>query len=304
MYNPISLVKHRFSFALLAIPVIAIAPFVSLQTSEEEKNIQFVKTYWDEVWSKGNLKGVEDFYHAKAIHGEDFSIEGFQQGVTSMRTAFPDLNVRLDDIFAQGNRVITRVTYLGTHTGRKMFGQDPLKAEIKVPGIDIFTIKDGKCVEHQHVADHLDLVRQMGIKLAPQRDTKIMEEEIRKVSKDYNDLTLRLRGGKSYPEKENDLKAVEQLLAEESIFVFNGEATSKSQELEKLKAYAALAELQEINDTKIIVLDENSAIETGVFHIKGKEGGKAFDDKYRFTTTWVYRKGKWQVVADQGSIIR
>ena len=304
MYNPASLVKHRFSFALLAIPVIAIAPFLSLPTTDEEKNIQFVKTYWDEVWTKGNLKGVEDFYHPKAIHGDDFTIEGFQKGVASMRTAFPDFNVRIDDIFAKDDRVIARVTYLGTHSGRKMFGQDPQKKAVKVPGIDIFTIKDGKCVEHQHVADHLDLVYQMGIKLAPQRDTKIMEEEIRRASKDYNDLTLRLRGGKTYPERENDLKAVEQVFADDAIFMFNGVQTSRTQELEKLKSTSFTAEVQEISDTKIIVLDENSALETGVFRIKGKEGKKSFDDKYRFITTWVYRKGKWQLVADQGSIIQ
>ncbi|HUQ65940.1 MAG TPA: hypothetical protein VM101_07285 [Flavitalea sp.] len=38
---------------------------------------------------------------------------------------------------------------------------------IKVTGLDIFTFKDGKCVNHQHVADHLDLVMQMGLKLTP-----------------------------------------------------------------------------------------------------------------------------------------
>jgi hypothetical protein len=48
-----------------------------------------------------------------------------------------------------------------------MFKQEPLGKPITVPGIDIFTFKDGKCVNHQHVADHLDLVMQMGIQLTP-----------------------------------------------------------------------------------------------------------------------------------------
>ena len=52
----------------------------------------------------------------------------------------------------------------GTHTGTKMFGQEPLNKSVEVPGMDIFTFENGKCAEHQHVADHLDLVLQMGLK--------------------------------------------------------------------------------------------------------------------------------------------
>jgi len=126
-----------------------------------------VKTYWEEVWNKGNLKGVEDFYHSKAKHGENFTIEGFKKGVAFQREAFPDFKVIVNDIFATGDKVICEVTYTGTHTGRKMFKQEPLGKAIKVPGLDIFTLKDGKCISHQHVADHLDLVMQMGIQLTP-----------------------------------------------------------------------------------------------------------------------------------------
>ncbi len=58
-----------------------------------------------------------------------------------------------------------------------MFKQEPLGEKIKVPGLDIFTFKDGKCVNHQHVADHLDLVRQMGIKLTPTEPGKKEEKK-------------------------------------------------------------------------------------------------------------------------------
>jgi predicted ester cyclase len=136
-------------------------------TSSKSKNIKKVQTYWDEVWGKGNLQGVADFYHPNAKHGEDFTIEGFQKDVSSFREAFPDFRVIVNDIFATADKVITEVTYVGTHTGRKMFKQEPLGKSIKVPGIDIFTFKDGKCINHQHVADHLDLVRQMGLQLTP-----------------------------------------------------------------------------------------------------------------------------------------
>lgn len=110
---------------------------------------------------------MKDFYHPNAKHGDSFSIEGFQKAVASHREVFPDFKVTIEDIFATGNKVICEVTYTGTHTGGKMFGQEPLGKAVKVPGLDIFTIKDGKCIAHQHVADHLDLVMQMGLKLTP-----------------------------------------------------------------------------------------------------------------------------------------
>lgn len=150
------LILSIFSFALL-----------SYSPNDRSKNIEKVRTYWEEVWGKGNLQAVADFYHPNAKHGDDFTIEGFQKGVTSQRTAFPDFKATIIDIFAAGDKVISEVIYSGTHTGRKMFGQEPLGKTIKVPGIDIFTFKNGKCISHQHVADHLDLVRQMGIKLTP-----------------------------------------------------------------------------------------------------------------------------------------
>jgi predicted ester cyclase len=152
----------------LACLCILILIFLSFSGFDSKRqNIIKVKTYWEQVWGKGNLKAVADFYHPNAKHGENFTIEGFQKGVASIRTAFPDFKVTVNDIFATDNKVICEVTYSGTHTGGKMFKQEPLGKVVKVPGIDIFTFKDGKCINHQHVADHLDLVMQMGIQLIP-----------------------------------------------------------------------------------------------------------------------------------------
>ncbi len=161
--------KHPFITKLFTMLLVAFISFTLLSgtTGSKSKNIKKVQTYWEEVWGKGNLKGVEDFYHPNAKHGENFTIEGFKKGVAFQREAFPDFKVTVNDIFATGDKVICEVTYTGTHTGRKMFKQEPLGKTIKVPGLDIFTFKEGKCINHQHVADHLDLVMQMGITLTP-----------------------------------------------------------------------------------------------------------------------------------------
>lgn len=137
-------------------------------TTEEAENERRVREYWQRVWGEGDLAAVAEFYDPACKQGEKFTIEGFQRGVKRQRESFPDLSVRLDEVLAVGSRVICRVTYLGTHTGRAMFKQEPLGKKVEVPGMDIFVMKDGKCVEHHHVADHLDLVLQMGLQLTPQ----------------------------------------------------------------------------------------------------------------------------------------
>ena len=159
--------KQSILFWVLGLPMLVVLSHPSYSQNNEAENIKMVETYWVEVWSKGNLKAVADFYHTNAKHGDGFTIEGFQKGVASQREAFPDFKVTINDIFATGNKVICEVTYTGTHTGRKMFKQEPLGKAVTVPGMDIFTFKDGKCVKHQHVADHLELVMQMGIQLTP-----------------------------------------------------------------------------------------------------------------------------------------
>jgi predicted ester cyclase len=159
--------KQFILLSVLGLLMLVVPSHSSYSQNNEAKNIEMVETYWTEVWSKGNLQAVADFYHPNAKHGEDFTIEGFQKSVSSLREAFPDFKVTIKDIFATENRVVSEVTFTGSHTGKKMFKQEPLGKTVSVPGIDIFTFKDGKCVNHQHVADHLDLVMQMGIQLTP-----------------------------------------------------------------------------------------------------------------------------------------
>ena len=135
--------------------------------AEEGINVQRVHDYWQRVWTEGNLDSVAEFYAQDCKQGDDFSIEGFKRNVARQRESFPDFSVEVHEVFAHDNWVATRVTYRGTHTGRGMFGQEAMNKTIEVPGLDIFVFKDGKCVEHLHVADHLDLALQIGLKLTP-----------------------------------------------------------------------------------------------------------------------------------------
>ena len=281
--------------------------FVLSQTSDEQtKNIQRVRTYWEEVWGKGNLKAVADFYDPNAKHGEDFTIEGFQKGVTFTKEAFPDFKATVIDIFATGDKVISEVIYTGTHTGKIMFKQEALGKTIKVPGLDVFTFKNGKCVNHQHVADHLDLVMQMGLKLTPTKDSKVAEQEIKKAGHDYLQLAKRLSSGKTHDElvKSGDIEALNKILADEYSYTDpKGVVYNKTEELNFYKNNSIVLKALELSDQKIYV-DGNTAIETGIIRFTGTNAGKPLDFTKRYTTTWIWRGGRWQILADHASQVK
>jgi predicted ester cyclase len=275
----------------------------STQTTTEKNNLQKVRTYWDEVWNKGNLQAVADFYHPAAKHGEDFTIEGLQKGVQSQREAVPDFNVTIIDLFAAGDKVISEVAYKGRHTGRRFFGQDPLAKEINVPGIDIFTFKDGKCINHQHVADHLPMMRQIGLTLVPTRDVKLGEEEIVKASATYLDLIKKLYAGKSPDEavKSGDLEAFSKMLADDFTYTDpKGVIHNKEVELNFIKNNFIVVQSATIKDQKVRI-EGNTAIETGVLRYTYLDKGKPNDFSKRYTTTWIWRGGRWQILADHAS---
>jgi predicted ester cyclase len=258
-------------------------------SSEEIKNLGKVRTYWTEVWEKGNLQAVADFLSSQAKHGDDFTIEGFQKGVQSQREAIPDLKIIIIDMFAAGDKVISEVVYKGTHKGRRFFGQDQMAKEINLPGIDIFTFKDGKCVNHQHVADHLPMVRQIGFKLVPTRDQKIAEEEIKKASINYLDVMKKIYSGKSYEDKvkSGDIEALINILADEYSYTdAKGFLYNKQDELKFVKNNSVVIQSAEVKDQKVMI-EGNTAIETGVLHYKYLDNGKPIIFNKRYTTTWI-----------------
>ncbi|MDQ3550910.1 MAG: ester cyclase, partial [Bacteroidota bacterium] len=230
-------------------------------------------------------------------------IESFQKGVKWQRAAVPDFKVAIKDIFATGDKVISEVTYTGTHTGIRFFGQDPLSKKIEAPGIDIFTFKDGKCISHQHVADHLPLIRQIGLKLVPTRDVKTAEQEIKKASNDYLELAKRLSSGKTHDDlvKSGDIEALNKLLADEYSYTdHKGFIYNKTEEMDFYKNNSIVLTSLELKDQKIYV-DGNTAIENGIIKFKGTNAGKQLDFTKRYTTTWIWRGGRWQILADHAS---
>ncbi len=88
-------------------------------------------------------------------------MDAFKQLVTLYRTAFPDFRVPIEDLVAEGDRVVVRWTARGTHQGELM-GNAPSGNRMAVTGILIDRVSGGKIEEEWVDYDTLHLMQQIG----------------------------------------------------------------------------------------------------------------------------------------------
>jgi predicted ester cyclase len=92
---------------------------------------------------------------------------GFPAGFPGVRrffelfsAAFPDVEVTIDELVADGDRAAVATTMTGTHTGELM-GIAPTGRRVSVTGIDVVRVEDGRIVEHRGLTDTVGLMRQL-----------------------------------------------------------------------------------------------------------------------------------------------
>ncbi len=133
---------------------------------EENKAIE--RRLTEELWNKGNLAVVDELYATNFVsHGSDIpgvtpDREGYKQFVTMSRTALPDFHTTVEDMFAEGDKVVQRFTARGTHKGEFM-GIPPTGKQVTITGIGIHRITGGKIVEDWVNMDMLGMMVQLGL---------------------------------------------------------------------------------------------------------------------------------------------
>ena len=136
-----------------------------------EENKAVVRRFVEEVQSHHKLELVDQLFdpsyndHA-SFQGSVPGIEGFKQLFGMMLGAFPDLHAIIHDQIAEGDIVVTRKTFEGTHKGDYM-GVPPTGKQFELGVIDIFRVVDGRLVEHWMQADSLGMMRQLGLIPSP-----------------------------------------------------------------------------------------------------------------------------------------
>jgi len=105
---------------------------------------------------------AKDYVDNGPFHGQQPGREGMKQAHRTFYTGFPDIYETIDDIFAEDNRVVVRWTCRGTHKGN-FAGIPATGKKVKVTGIDIYRLVDGRVVENWHNTDGLGLLDQLGM---------------------------------------------------------------------------------------------------------------------------------------------
>lgn len=135
-------------------------------TSSAETPRELVLRMHAELMRTRDPERVGDFFaHDFVSHntppGLPQGVEGVKLFFGMFRDALSDLDVTLDEIVAEDDRVAIATTTTGTHTGDLM-GIAPTGRTLAVAGIDLVRIEDGKIVEHRGLTDTVGLLRQLG----------------------------------------------------------------------------------------------------------------------------------------------
>lgn len=132
-----------------------------------EENKVIVRRFVEAVVNRGNLTAVDELFHPEYVLHIPASaepilgVESVKRTSALFRSAFPDWHDTIDDMIASGDKVVTRWTERGTHKG-EFQGIAPTGKQVRLTGIDVFRLKDGKIVEQWLQMDMLGMMQQLG----------------------------------------------------------------------------------------------------------------------------------------------
>ena len=93
--------------------------------------------------------------------------EGAKELASMYRSAFPDVRLSIEEQVAEEDRVVTRWIANGTHQG-EMMGIAPTGNQVRVEGITISHIQEGKILQEWELFDTLGLMQQLGAVPTPE----------------------------------------------------------------------------------------------------------------------------------------
>jgi steroid delta-isomerase-like uncharacterized protein len=130
-----------------------------------EENKQVVRRL-GQVVNSGNLDQLDDILAPNYIRHDpnpllkDVGRREYKEVFRKLRDAFPDAEWTLEEILAEGDRVIGRWTFRGTHNG-PFFSIPPSGKKVTYPILAIYRIEDGKIAEDWHIFHSIGLWEQL-----------------------------------------------------------------------------------------------------------------------------------------------
>ena len=128
---------------------------------------EMAKRWYGEVVSGGKTELIDelcapDFVDHDPLPGTSADLAGIKEFVAQIRAAFPDLQVSVDDLIGEGDRLAVRSTMRGTHEGDFM-GIPATGKKVEVSNYDFVRFENDQAAEHWGVIDSAALMEQLGM---------------------------------------------------------------------------------------------------------------------------------------------
>ena len=131
-----------------------------------------VRRVIEEGFNDGDLKLADELFAADFVEHQNFGPnhadgpEGVKAVMASLRRAFSDFRLSIDDLVVDGDTVWLRMTGTGTNDGSFM-GHPPTGRSMRTDVFDALRVENGRVVEHWGVPDRLGTLFQLGLARPP-----------------------------------------------------------------------------------------------------------------------------------------
>ena len=136
-----------------------------------ETNKAAVRRCWEENWNLGNVTLLDELYSPDSVHHSGAKSARFGPDqraamVKAWRTAIPDLKNHIEELVAEGDLVVMRLRFTGTHSAAPLAisGRTaaPRNRAFEEPELLMFRFRDGKIAESWATWDRLSFLEQLG----------------------------------------------------------------------------------------------------------------------------------------------
>ena len=137
-----------------------------------DDNKEIVRRMIEEGYNEGNLDLADELVADVIVMHEAGTEEpirgpdGVKEFFESYKTAFPDSELEIEELVAEGETVVVRWTATGTHEGDLM-GIEPTGNEVRIMGMEMHHVRDGKLQEGWELFDGLTMLAQLGVDSMP-----------------------------------------------------------------------------------------------------------------------------------------
>lgn len=127
-----------------------------------QKNKDTVRSVYEVCLNTGNMELLTQLIAPDfvGVH-DDAGPKGFAVTLMGLRTAFPDIHYTVEDVISEGDRVVIRWTWTGTHTAA-FRGFAPSQKRVHDSGISIYQLRDAKIVRAWLETNRLGFLQQIG----------------------------------------------------------------------------------------------------------------------------------------------